>query len=205
MDPKVVLKKPVRKTKVKPTRDAIVAERSVLKANLGKRKVAPIIDTEPEEECVRSPFYLYMCMLIHQHSIRPSKKAKPGRPSGLIPVFRTPAQLRRANSSESNQSAISISSTDAYPIIRGNGTIRGLARNEETIANLDNVKYGGYGMDEDESTERMAAFRATSKAVKVEGKKKVRHLVLHFVVFYILLTSSYRNLLPLYPMPPLIA
>jgi hypothetical protein len=72
-----------------------------------------------------------------------------------------------------NQSAISISSTDAYPIIRGNGTIRGLARNEETIANLDNVKYGGYGTNEDESTERMAAFRATSKAVKVEDKKKV--------------------------------
>jgi hypothetical protein len=49
-----------------------------------------------------------------------------------------------------------------------------LARNEETIANLDNVKYGGYGTNEDESTERMAAFRATSKAVKVEDKKKVR-------------------------------
>jgi len=68
------------------------------------------------------------------------------RPNIVVPQvlsFRTPAQLPRANSSESNQSVIS--STDAYPIIRGNGTIRGLARNEETIADLNNIKYGSYG------------------------------------------------------------
>jgi hypothetical protein len=130
------------------------------------------------------------------------------RPNLVVPQvlsFRTPAQLPRANSSESNQSVIS--STDAYPIIRGNGTIRGLARNEETIADLNNIKYGGYGTDEDESMERMAAFRVTSKAVKVEGKKKASCLVLHSVACLILSTSSYslRRLLPLYPTPPLIA
>jgi hypothetical protein len=59
-EPKVVAPKPARKTKVKPTRDAIVAERSVIaKVNFGKRKTASIIDTEPEDsECVDLSFLL---------------------------------------------------------------------------------------------------------------------------------------------------
>src|SRR5882762_4911109 len=52
VDPKVVSKKPARKTKVKPTRYAIIAERSALKANFGKCKFTPIIATEPKDECV---------------------------------------------------------------------------------------------------------------------------------------------------------
>jgi hypothetical protein len=55
-----------------------------------------------------------------------------------------------------------------------------LAHNEETIADLDNVKYGGYGTDEDESMEWKVTSRVTSKAVKLEGKKKVTYFILYF-------------------------
>ena len=149
------------------------------------------------------PFYLYMCML----NIQSDPQRRPNR---VVPQVLSLSSARWlnfpcANSSESNQSVNS--STNAYPIIQGNGTIRGLARNEETIANLNNIKYGSYGTDKDESMERMAAFHITSKAVKVKGKKKVSCLVLHSVACLILSTSSYslRRLLPLYPTPPLIA
>lgn len=105
MDPKVVSKKPVRKTKVKPTRDAIVAERSVLKANLGKRKVAPIIDTEPEEECVRSPSFLSLhgaCSSINVQS-DPQRRPNLVVPQVLFlssarrPNFSVPTHLSRIN------------------------------------------------------------------------------------------------------------